>query len=53
MTQVSEEQLEEMEALFVQTAASMTSDGRTIKFLSFAEPGDRPPEDAVPRGCQA
>ena len=92
MSQVSEEQLEEMEALFVQTAASMTSDGRTIKLqgispstlyfsdrpkrevghmstrqflevwgagensfaqnppnavLSFAEPGDRLPEDAV------
>ena len=30
MSQVTEEQLEEMEGLFVQTAASMTSDGRTI-----------------------
>ena len=30
MTQVTEEQLEDMEALFVQTSASMTSDGGSI-----------------------
>jgi hypothetical protein len=92
MSQVTEQQLEDMEALFVQTAASMTSDGLTISLeglspstlyfsdrpkrevghmstrqfvdvwgdgensfaqnppnavLSFAEPGDRLPEDAV------
>ncbi len=92
MSQVTEEQLEDMEALFVQTAASMTSDGASITLqgmspstlyfsdrpkrevghmttsqfvdvwgdgdnsfadnppnavLSFAEPGDRRPEDAV------
>jgi len=92
MSEVTEEQLEDMEALFVQTAASMTSDGGTITLhglspstlyfsdrpqrevghmstgqfvanwtegdnsfatdppnavLSFAEPGDRLPEDAV------
>ncbi len=92
MTNVTEQELEDMEALFVQTAASMTSDGRTIKLeglspstlffsdrpkrevghmstrqfvdvwgdgdnsfaqnppnavLSFVEPGDRLPEDAV------
>src|SRR6476620_3086537 len=92
MGQVTEEQLEEIEALFVQTAAAMTSDGASITLLglspstlyfaarpqrevghmasrrfvelwgegdnsfatnppnavlSFAEPGDRPPEDAV------
>jgi hypothetical protein len=92
MTEVTEKQLEDMEALFVQTAANMTSDGShltlhglspsTLYFsdrpqrevghmsssqfvdvwgqgdnsfaenppnavLSFAEPGDRPPEDAV------
>ena len=28
MSQVTEEQLEDIEALFVQTSASMTSDGR-------------------------
>src|SRR6266487_3822379 len=92
MAQVTEKQLEDIEALFVQTAASMTSDGesltlvglspstlyfadrpqrevghmptrRFVEFwgegdnsfaenppnavLSFAELGDRPPEDAV------
>ena len=92
MSEVSEQQLEDMEALFVQTAAGMTSDGGTITLLglspstlyfadrpqrevghlpsgqfvanwgdgdnsfasnppnavlSFAEPGDRLPEDAV------
>jgi hypothetical protein len=92
MSDVTERQLEDMEALFVQTAASMTSDGRRITLqglspstlyfsdrpqrevghmpsrqfvdvwgegdnsfaanppnavLSFAEPGDRLPEDAV------
>jgi hypothetical protein len=92
MTQISEEQLEDMEALFVQTSASMTSDGGSITLhglspstlyfadrpqrevghmssrqfvelwgdgdnsfadnppnavLSFAEPGDRLPTDAV------
>jgi hypothetical protein len=92
MTEVTERQLEDMEALFVQTAASMTSDRGTITLhglspstlyfadrpqrdvghlmsrqfvanwkegdnsfaenppnavLSFAEPGDRLPEDAV------
>ena len=92
MTQVTEEQLEDMEALFVQTSASMTSDGGSITLhslspstlyfadrpqrevghmssrqfvelwgdgdnsfadnppnavLSFAEPGDRLPTDAV------
>ena len=92
MSQVTGEQLEDIEALFVQTSASMTSDGGTIilhglspstlyfadrpqrevghmpsrlfvelwgegdnsfaanppnAVLSFAEPGDRPPEDAV------
>ena len=92
MSQVTEQQLEDMEALFVQTAASMTSDGGSITLqglspstlyfsdrpqrevghmtsrqfvdvwgdgdnsfaqnppnavLSFAEPGDRVPEDAV------
>jgi hypothetical protein len=92
MTEVSERQLEDMEALFVQTASSMTSDRRTITLhglspstlyfadrpqrdvghmtslqfvanwaeggnsfadnppnavLSFAEPDDRLPEDAV------
>ena len=92
MSDVTEEQLEDMEALFVQTAASMTSDGAIITLqglspstlyfadrpqrevghlssrqfvanwaegdnsfatdppnavLSFAEPGDRLPEDAV------
>ena len=92
MSQVTGEQLEDIEALFVQTSASMTSDGGTITLhglspstlyfadrpqrevghmpsrlfvelwgeggnsfaanppnavLSFAEPGDRPPEDAV------
>ena len=30
MTEVTEQQLEDMEALFVQTAASMTSDGGRI-----------------------
>ncbi len=92
MSEVTEQQLEDMEALFVQTAASMTSDRGTITLrglspstlyfadrpqrevghmssgrfvaswpagdnsfsdnppnavLSFAEPGDRVPEDAV------
>jgi hypothetical protein len=92
MSEVTEKQLEDMEALFVQTAANMTSDGghitlrglspSTLYFsdrpqrevghmssrqfvdvwgdgensfalnppnavLSFAEPGDRQPEDAV------
>jgi hypothetical protein len=92
MSEVTEEQLEDMEALFVQTAASMTSGGGRITLeglspstlyfadrpkrevghmptrqfvdvwgegdnsfaanppnavLSFAEPGDRLPEDAV------
>jgi len=92
MGEVTEQQLEDMEALFVQTAASMTSDGGTITLhglspstlyfadrpqrdvghmtsdhfvanwaagdnsfadnppnavLSFAEPGDSLPEDAV------
>ena len=92
MSEVTEQQLEDMEALFVQTAASMTSDRGTITLqgvspstlyfadrpqrevghmssvqfvanwpagdnsfadnppnavLSFAEPGDRPPQDAV------
>ena len=92
MSEVTEQQLEDMEALFVQTAASMTSDRGTITLhglspstlyfadrpqrdvghvmsyhfvanwaagdnsfadnppnavLSFAEPGDRLPEDAV------
>ena len=92
MSEVTEQQLEDMEALFVQTAASMTSDRETITLqglspstlyfadrpqrevghmssrqfvanwpagdnsfadnppnavLSFAEPGDRLPEDAV------
>jgi hypothetical protein len=92
MTEVTERQLEDMEALFVQTAASMTSDRGAITLhglspstlyfadrpqrdvghmmsrqfvanwkegdnsfaenppnavLSFAEPGDRLPEDAV------
>ena len=92
MSQVTEQQLEDMEALFVQTAASMTSDRPTITLhgfspstfyfadrpkrevghmstrhfvdnwtegdnsfadnppnavLSYAEPGDRLPEDAV------
>ena len=92
MTEVTERQLEDMEALFVQTAASLTSDRATITLhglspstlyfadrpqrdvghmmsrqfvanweegdnsfaknppnavLSFAEPGDRLPEDAV------
>jgi hypothetical protein len=92
MSEVTEQQLEDMEALFVQTAASMTSGGGSITLqgvspstlyfadrpqrevghmlsrqfianwaagdnsfadnppnavLSFAEPGDRTPEDAV------
>ena len=92
MSEVTEQQLEDIEALFVQTAASMTSDRGTIRLqglspstlyfadrpqrevghmlsrqfvanwaagdnsfadnppnavLSFGEPGDRPPEDAV------
>jgi hypothetical protein len=92
MSHVTEQQLEDMEALFVQTAASMTSDSRTITLkglspstlyfsdrpkrevghmstrqfvevwddgdnsfaqnppnavLSFAEPDDRLPQDAV------
>ncbi len=92
MSEVTEQQLEDMQALFVQTAASMTSGRGTITLhgvspstlyfadrpqrevghmlsrlfvanwaagdnsfadnppnavLSFAEPGDRPPEDAV------
>ena len=92
MSQVTEEQLEDMEALFVQTAASLTSDAVSITLhglspstlyfadrpqrevghmssrqfvalwgegdnsfatnppnavLSFAEPDDRPPTDAV------
>ncbi len=92
MSEVTEKQLEDMEALFVQTAASMTSDGGSITLrglspstlyfsdrpqrevghmssrqfvdvwgegdnsfaadppnavLSFAEPGDRLPQDAV------
>ena len=92
MSEVTEQQLEDMEALFVQTAASITSDRETITLhglspstlyfadrpkrdvghmssdhfvanwaegddgfaddppnavLSFAEPGDRLPEDAV------
>ena len=92
MSDVTEKQLEDMEALFVQTAASMTSDGEVLTLkglspstlyfadrpqrevghmssrqfvanwgegdnsfaanppnavLSFAEPGDRLPEDAV------
>ena len=92
MSEITEQQLEDMEALFVQTAASMASDGGTLTLkglspstlyfadrpqrevghitsarfvaswgdgdnsfaenppnavLSFAEPGDRLPEDAV------
>ena len=92
MSEITEQQLEDMEALFVQTAAGMTSDGNTLTLkglspstlyfadrpqrevghlssrqfvanwgdgdnsfaqdppnavLSFAEPGDRLPEDAV------
>ena len=92
MSEVSEQQLEDIEALFVQSAASMTSDGNAITLhgvspstlyfadrpqrevghissrqfvanwgegdnsfamnppnavLSFAEPGDRLPEDTV------
>jgi hypothetical protein len=92
MSEVTEKELEDMEALFVQSAAGMTSDGQTITLqgmspstlyfsdrpqrevghmstrqfvdvwddgdnsfaqnppnavLSFAEPGDRLPEDAV------
>ena len=92
MSDVTEKQLEDIEALFVQTAASMTSDGEVLTLkglspstlyfadrpqrevghmssrqfvanwgegdnsfaqnppnavLSFAEPGDRAPEDAV------
>ena len=92
MSEISEKQLEDIEALFVQTAASMTSDGEVLRLkglspstlyfadrpqrevghmssrqfvanwgegdnsfaqnppnavLSFAEPGDRVPEDAV------
>jgi len=92
MSEVTEQQLEDMEALFVQTAASMTSTGGSLTLhglspstlyfadrpqrevghlatahfvanwgagensfaanppnavLSFAEPGDRPPVDAV------
>ena len=92
MSEVTEQQLEDMEALFVQTGAAMTSDGDTLTLkglspstlyfadrpqrevghmssrqfvanwgegdnsfaqnppnavLSFAEPGDRLPEDAV------
>jgi hypothetical protein len=92
VAEVTEQQLEEIEALFVQTASSMSSDGDTIilhgvspstlyfadrpqrevghmtsrrfvdlwaegdnsfaadppnAVLSFAEPGDRPPDDAV------
>ena len=92
MSEVTEQQLEDMEALFVQTGAAMTCDGDTLTLtglspstlyfadrpqrevghmssqlfvanwgdgansfaqnppnavLSFAEPGDRAPEDAV------
>jgi hypothetical protein len=70
MSEVTEQQLEDMEALFVQAAASMTSgevghmlsrrfvanwaagdnsfaDNPPNAVLSFAEPGDRLPEDAV------
>jgi hypothetical protein len=91
MSEVTEQQLEDMEALLVQTAASMTGGGGSLTLrpvavdavlrrpspardrahvvwsvrrqlgrrgqqlrgqppnavLSFAEPGDRPPEDAV------
>jgi hypothetical protein len=92
VSQITEQELEDMEALFVQSAASMISDGQTITLqgmspstlyfsdrpkrevghmstrqfvdvwgdgensfaqnppnavLSFAEPGDRLPEDAV------
>ena len=92
MGEITEEQLEDIEALFVQTAGSMTSDGGSVTLhglspstlyfadrpqrevghmstrlfvelwgegenrladdppnavLSFAEPGDRTPEDAV------
>ncbi len=92
MSEITEKQLEDIEALFVQTAASMTSDGEVLTLkglspstlyfadrpqrevghmssrqfvvnwgegdnsfaqnppnavLSFAEPGDRVPEDAV------
>ena len=36
MSEVSEQQLEDMEALFVQTAASMTSDGGTITLLGLS-----------------
>ncbi len=92
MSEITEKELEDIEALFVQTAASMTSDGEVVTLnglspstlyfadrpqrevghmssrqfvanwgegdnsfaqnppnavLSFAEPGDRVPEDAV------
>ena len=36
MGQVTEEQLEEIEALFVQTAAAMTSDGASITLLGLS-----------------
>lgn len=36
MTQVTEEQLEDIEALFVQTAASMTSDGNSITLVGLS-----------------
>ena len=36
MSQVTEEKLEDIEALFVQTAASMTSDGNSITLLGLS-----------------
>ena len=51
MNEVTEQELEDIEALFVQTAASTTSDGDKLTppnaVLSFAEPSDRAPVDAV------
>ncbi len=47
MSEVTEKQLEDMEALFVQTAASMTSDGRRIT-LEGVSPSTTSP--TVPSG---
>jgi hypothetical protein len=49
MSEVSEQQLEDMEALFVQTVASMTSDGETIGLRGLSPStlyfADRPQRD--------
>jgi hypothetical protein len=56
MSEVTEQQLEDMEALFVQTAATMTRDGRTITLqglspstLYFADRPQREVGHMLPR----